>query len=102
MGMKGLVASTAGIGILLQQVDDMIFDQPRSGSRTRFDMLHRVYPYIEEQLGLGVPLTRMSRHLSGLFNGQPNARRWRRYLSENARRQNAGVEVLREAERQLA
>lgn len=86
---------------LLQQVDRLIFRQPQAETPTRIDMLHRVYPYIEQQLAQGIPLTRMSRHLSGLFNGQPNARRWRRFLSENARRDNAGTEVLREAEQLL-
>jgi tRNA-dihydrouridine synthase A len=38
----------------------------------------------------------------GLFNGQPNARRWRRYLSENACRKDAGMDVLYRAEQLLA
>ena len=86
---------------LLQQVDRLIFAQPQAEMPTRLDMLRRGYPYIEQQLAQGIPLTHMSRHLSGLFNGQPNARRWRRFLGENARRENAGTEVLREAEQLL-
>jgi tRNA-dihydrouridine synthase A len=46
-----------------------------------------------------MPLTRMVRHLIGLFHGEPNARRWRRYLSENAYRKTAGIETLYQAER---
>ena len=83
---------------LLQRVDRLIFDQARDDNPTRIDVLHRFYPYIEAQLALGIPLSRISRHLIGLFNGQPNARRWRRFLSENAHRENAGIEVLVEAE----
>jgi tRNA-dihydrouridine synthase A len=30
----------------------------------------------------------------GLFAGQPGARAWRRYLSENAFKEDAGVEVV--------
>jgi tRNA-dihydrouridine synthase A len=30
----------------------------------------------------------------GLFAGQPGARAWRRYLSENVHREGAGSEVL--------
>jgi len=84
---------------VLHDVDAVIFDC-RAGADIgdRFTLLQRVYPYIEEQLGLGVPLTRMLRHLLGLFNGQPNARRWRRYLSEHAHCKGAGVEVLQRAE----
>ncbi len=91
---------------VLHDVDAVIFArQPRQNS-DRIAMLHRVYPYIEAQLDLGIPLTRMVRHLMGLFNGEPNARRWRRYLSENAAGktaggQTAGIEVLHQAERLL-
>mgnify|MGYP003676139880 CR=1 FL=1 len=66
---------------------------------TRVEMLHRYYPYIESQLSLGLPLMRMARHLIGLFHGEPNARLWRRYLSENAHRKQAGMEVLYAAEK---
>ncbi len=87
---------------VLHDVDPVIFAcQPRQNS-DRITMLHRVYPYIEAQLGLGIPLTRMVRHLMGLFNGEPNARRWRRYLSENTAGKTAGIEVLHQAERLLS
>ena len=51
-------------------------------------------PYIEQQLAEGERLGRMTRHMVGLFAGLPGARAWRRYLSEHAYRENAGVEVL--------
>jgi tRNA-dihydrouridine synthase A len=60
-----------------------------------------MYPYIERQLGQGLPLTRVVRHLVGLFHGEPNGRRWRRFLSENAYRKNAGIETLQQAVRLL-
>lgn len=86
---------------LLHNVDHEVFAHRPVETPTRIDMLHRVYPYIEQQLGLGIPLTRMVRHLMGLFSGEPNARRWRRYLSENACRQPASMEVLYQAEKLL-
>ncbi|TNF90524.1 MAG: tRNA dihydrouridine(20/20a) synthase DusA [Gammaproteobacteria bacterium] len=86
---------------LLHRVDRVIFDREPADSPGRFELLHRFYPYIEQQLARGVPLTRIVRHLTGLFNGQPNARRWRRFLSENAYRKSAGIEVLRQAEQVL-
>jgi tRNA-dihydrouridine synthase A len=36
----------------------------------------------------------MTRHMLGLFAGQPGARAWRRYVSEHAHRDGAGSEVL--------
>jgi len=31
-----------------------------------------------------VPVKNISRHMLGLFHGLPGARRWRRFISENA------------------
>ena len=84
---------------LLHNVDQIIFDQQPVASLDRITLLHRMYPYIEQQLSQGMPLTGMVRHLIGLFHGEPNARRWRRYISENAYKKSAGIETLYQAER---
>ncbi len=54
-------------------------------------------PFVEQQQALGVPVHRITRHMLGLFQGQPGARSWRRHLSENAHRPGAGPEILSEA-----
>ena len=41
----------------------------------------------------------MSKHLFGLFHGQPGAKAWRRYLSENAYKPEAGIQTLEQAAR---
>ncbi|OGT64775.1 MAG: tRNA dihydrouridine(20/20a) synthase DusA [Gammaproteobacteria bacterium RIFCSPHIGHO2_12_FULL_45_9] len=41
--------------------------------------------YMHEQLGLGVPLRAMSKHLMGFFQGVPGAREWRRKVGEKAK-----------------
>jgi tRNA-dihydrouridine synthase A len=86
---------------VLHNVDSVIFGEPQHELPERIEFLHRMYPYIERQLALGLPLTRVVRHLIGLFHGEPNGRRWRRHLSENAYRKDAGIETLQEAERLL-
>jgi tRNA-dihydrouridine synthase A len=63
----------------------------------RRDLIHRMVPYIESELENGERLGRITRHMVGLFAGMPGARAWRRYLSENAYREGAGVNVLLEA-----
>jgi tRNA-dihydrouridine synthase A len=83
---------------LLRDVDRVIFGTQDGPPLERLELLRRMYPYIESQLAAGTPLSRQVRHLIGLFNGVPNARRWRRYISENTRPGNAGLEVLRQAE----
>jgi tRNA-dihydrouridine synthase A len=86
---------------MLHDVDRVIFAVDRFEVPDRIELLHRMYPYIEAQLVKGQPLTRIARHLVGLFHGEPNGRRWRRYLAENAYRKSAGIETLQQAERLL-
>ncbi|HZD26788.1 MAG TPA: hypothetical protein VE631_11040, partial [Alphaproteobacteria bacterium] len=50
-----------------------------------------------ERLAEGVRLSAITRHMVGLFAGQPGARAWRRSLSENACRPGAGLGVVRAA-----
>jgi tRNA-dihydrouridine synthase A len=40
--------------------------------------------YLERQVANGVPVKHVTRHVLGLFQGQPGARAWRRYISEHA------------------
>ena len=53
--------------------------------------------YIAARLEEGVRLSSITRHMLGLFNGQPGARLWRRTLSEKGPKPGAGLEVLDEA-----
>ncbi len=54
-------------------------------------------PYIERELGRGTRLHQITRHMLGLFAGQPGARAWRRTLSERATAAGAGAGLLEEA-----
>ncbi len=63
----------------------------------RKQVLEQYQHYIAEQLAKGVPLKAMSRHILGLFQGQPGARIWRQTLSEQAVRPGAGLEVIENA-----
>jgi tRNA-dihydrouridine synthase A len=78
---------------LLAQADGLIFGDP-APAPSRQEVLERFIPYLERALGQGVPLSAMTRHILGLFQGQRGARAWRRHLSENAHRAGAGVEVV--------
>ncbi len=63
----------------------------------RARIVERMQGFAAEQQALGVPLHRVTRHMLGLFQGQPGARAWRRQLSENAHRADAGPELLQQA-----
>ncbi len=51
--------------------------------------------YVDAMLARGHRLPQLLRHALGLYAGLPNARAWRRYLTEQARRAGATGEVLR-------
>jgi len=64
---------------------------------SREAVVEALLSYIDRQCARGVPLSHITRHILGLFNGRPGARAWRRTLSETARLPNAGPEVVHQA-----
>lgn len=81
---------------LLAGADRLIFGNTRS-AYTRSEILEKFARYVEQQLHHGTPLQLMTRNIFGLFQGQPGARIWRRYLSENMFDRNSGIEILEDA-----
>jgi len=86
---------------LLAQVDARIFNDPHPVP-SRTEIVHSMIPYIERELQRESRLKHITRHMLGLFQGVPGARHWRRHLSENAPRADAGSEVVIEALEQRA
>jgi tRNA-dihydrouridine synthase A len=64
---------------------------------SRHDVVERMLPFVEQRMRDGAPLKAIARHMLGLFQGLPGARRWRRILSEDGHRPGAGPELLRRA-----
>lgn len=81
---------------LMMQVDATIYSD-EVATQSRKQVLQQYFPYIEQQMGQGVYLKQLSRHLLGLFHGIPGAKAWRRHVSENAYKEGAGIEVLLQA-----
>jgi len=81
---------------MLSTVDSELYgmDNP---ARSRDDVMENLLPYVESQLARGVQLNHMTRHILGLYQGVPGARKFRRHLSENAYREGAGLQVLLDA-----
>ena len=81
---------------ILAEVDQQIFglDTP---IKKRSQVVEEMYPYIERELSKGASLGHISRHMLGLFQSMPGARQWRRYISENAHKKGAGIEVMQTA-----
>jgi len=65
--------------------------------RTRSELLRAFRPYVEGQLAQGVFLKHITRHLLGLFAGQPGGRAFRQVLSEGAHKPGAGWALVEQA-----
>ncbi len=64
---------------------------------TRGDILQAYLPFVEAELATGCPLNHITRHILGLFQGEPGGRRFRQVLSTHAHKPGAGIEVLKTA-----
>ena len=81
---------------ILADVDRRFFGAD-SNPLSRQAIVAALIPYIQEQLKTEVRLNSVSRHILGLFHGEPGARGWRRYISENVSKSGADENVILEA-----
>ena len=92
-GLDGVMLGRAAYhepGLLLA-ADALWGDTPSADACT---VLAAMRPYIAAHLASGGRLHQVTRHMLGLFHGQPGARLWRRLLSEGVAQGGAGLEVL--------
>ena len=80
---------------LLAECQQQLFD--KQTIKTREDIIESMNLYIERQVKSGEAVKHISRHLLGLFQGLPGAKAWRRYLSENAYRDDSNTDLLNRA-----
>jgi len=80
---------------LLAEVDRRFYGESKE-PRSREMIMDLLIPYIQQQLELndGVRLNSISRHILGLFHGEPGAKGWRRHLSENVCKPGADIKVI--------
>lgn len=82
---------------MLAELDSKLFNDDHPVP-DRFEILQRFYPYLEQHMSQGMPISKVVRHIIGLFHAQPNGKQWRRYLSDHAFKRDAGIEVIQQAE----
>lgn len=80
----------------LSEVDAKVFGM-NSTPLSRNDIATHYLEYCEKQLVEGTRLHHLSRHILGLYQGQPRARLFRRHISENAPKPEAKADVIRQA-----
>ncbi len=68
---------------LLAQIESVLFSETKIVSRA--EITRAMWAYADAQVQRGTPLRAITRHMLGLYHGQPNARAWRRLLCDPAR-----------------
>ncbi|GEM46458.1 tRNA dihydrouridine(20/20a) synthase DusA [Deinococcus cellulosilyticus] len=81
---------------ILALADQLLFGSTAL-PKTRREILLELMDYAAEQLEQGVYISRITRHILGLFQGKPGARAFKRHISEQAYKPGAGLEVLQDA-----
>jgi tRNA-dihydrouridine synthase A len=79
---------------LLAQCDHALYGTPLP---ERSQVIDHLRIYVEAELQRGTQLKHISRHILGLFQGEPGARGFRRTLSEGAHREGAGWALVEQA-----
>ena len=79
---------------VLAQVEAALYDMPLP---SRDSVLQHMRPYIEAELARGTALKHITRHLLGLYQGEPGARAFRRILSEGAHLSGANWSLIEQA-----
>ncbi len=70
---------------------------PSSSVPSREALLERMAQYAERRLAEGHSLGSITRHMLGLYSGEPGAREYRRMMSEGARKAGADAGLIRRA-----
>lgn len=70
---------------------------PGLAPQSRGELMRGFRPYIEDCRARGVAVKHITRHVLGLFHGQPGGRAFRQVLSEGAPRSDAGWDLLERA-----
>ena len=76
---------------------DRLFFHPSAPVPDRWEVADAMSRYAERRMAEGTPLKAIARHLTGLFQGLPGARPWRRALSEEVRGPDATADLIRRA-----
>ncbi len=81
----------------LRRLDDTLFAAAERPAFSRAAVVAEMADYAASECSRGVRLHHITRHMFGLFAGQPGAARWRRYLAEHAAQPRASARVLGDA-----
>jgi len=82
---------------VLAELDRALYKHDGRAPLSRQELLERMARYASRELARGARLSAITRHMLGLYSGEPGAREFRRTLSEGARAADAGAELIQNA-----
>ncbi|MET0120820.1 MAG: tRNA dihydrouridine(20/20a) synthase DusA [Candidatus Thiodiazotropha sp. 6PLUC9] len=85
---------------ILAQADALVFGS-EGDLQSRHQIIEALIPFVDRELSAGTPINRITRHILGLFQGLPGARKWRRMLSEEAHKPGSDSDLIYRAAAQV-
>jgi len=82
---------------ILAQVEQALYPEI-TPQISRAALLERMARYAEREMARGERLHSITRHMLGLYSGEPGAREYRRLLSEGVRTPGASHDLIRKAQ----
>jgi tRNA-dihydrouridine synthase A len=79
---------------VLSELEHSLYPEKVQAQPSREQILERMARYASSELARGGRLSAVTRHMLGLYGGQPGAREYRRFLSEGSRVPGAGADLL--------
>ena len=82
---------------LFATADSQFFDDSQLTVTTRRELIEAMFPYVEQVLKTDAWLSRVTKHMHGLFNGMPGTKAWKRFMAENSYGADANLDTLKRA-----
>jgi tRNA-dihydrouridine synthase A len=82
--------------MILAELDRALWPELATGAPERAELLERMADYAERELARGDRLPSITRHMLGLYAGEPGARDYRRLMSEGARQRSESAQLIRD------
>ena len=86
---------------LIATIDNLIFNDSQT-LVTRKNILEKYKSYAEKQIQKGVSLSNLTRHIIGLYQGQPGARKYRQMISSDISKNKNNINFFEEIIKSIA
>ena len=82
---------------MFASADELFYGGATGTVKSRRELIEAMFPYIEKMLTTDAWLSRITRHMHGLFCGMRGTRAWKRFMAENSYGPDADLDTLKRA-----